>query len=831
MAVALVVAIAIASPVHADAGRDAWLRYERVDAKTAKEQYGEMPAMVVALGESEVIATARDELIRGVRGMLEHNMRSMPTLPKERAIVLGTFDDVRKALPVVEKMPEIGLDGYWLKTVEADGQRYLLVTAPNDRGVLYGTFALLRKIALSQPVAAVDERQSPASPLRMIVHWDGLDGSVGRNGMERSIFWNAGRATKDVERVQEYARLLASVGVNAISVNDPSAGPRLVRAEGRKQLAALTAVLRPWGIRPFIALNSTSPPTSEPEIATWEKQVAVIYGELPEFGGFVVDADWAGGKKEGGEAVSSRANAINAIAAALAPHGGVVICRTCECGRSIDDGRDEATGKPEHDPAKVAYELFQPLDGQLAENVVLQIKHGPMDFQVREPVSPLLGAMEKSNLAVEVQLTQNHLGQQRHLCFLVPQWKQSLEFNMRAKDEETRVKDIVTGTTFGRPVGGFVAVSNARRAGNWLGHDLALANVYGFGRLAWDPNLSSKAIAEEWTRLTFGHDPLVVGPVVEMLMKSWRVYESYTGPLGAGTLTDVSKSRFGPAIGSTMSGGWTPWHSADESGIGKDRTSATGTGFVSQYRAPVAQRFESLDTCPDELLLFMHHVPYTHTLKSGKTVIQHIYDSHYDGARDAEAFADKWEALKGKIDDERFEAVLQRLRFQAGHAQLWRDAVCNWFLDKSGIADGAGRVGNYPNRYEAEAMQPEGYEPRNVKPWETASGGQCVENVGPEGKGAVTLKFDGKAGWYDLRLRYFDENDGAAQFKLLVGGQVIDEWKAGDSLPDNEPNGHTSTRRETRRVALRPGDEIRIETIADGAERAAIDYLEIEAAK
>jgi alpha-glucuronidase len=498
----------------------------------------------------------------------------------------------------------------------------------------------------------------------------------------------------------------------------------------------------------------------------------------------------------------------------------------------VDEDARDASKQVHFDAGGVAFELFQPLDGRLNENVVLQIKHGPMDFQVREPPSPLLGAMEKTNLSVEFQFTQDHLGQQRHLCFLVPMWKQSLEFNLQATEEKkgkTPVKDIVAGKTFGRPLGGFVAVSNARRMDNWLGHDLALANVYGFGRLAWDPDLSSKAIAEEWTRLTFDHDPLVVGTVVDMLLKSWRIYESYTGPLGAGSLTDVANTRFGPGIGSTVNGGWKPWHNADETGIGKDRTAASGTGFIAQYRPAVAQRFESLETCPDELLLFMHHVPYTHALKSGKTVIQHIYDSHYDGARDAEGLAQQWESLKGKIDDQRYEAVLKRLIYQAGHAQLWRDAVCAWFLDKSGIADGEGRVGNYPNRFEAETMKAEGLEPQNVKPWETASGGQCVQSASDGGNGAVNMKFEGNAGWFDLNVRYFDENDGASQFKLLVGGQIIDEWKADDKLPDDEPNGHTSTRHETRRVALRPGDEIRIEAIADGAERAAIDYLEIEA--
>jgi alpha-glucuronidase len=587
-----------------------------------------------------------------------------------------------------------------------------------------------------------------------------------------------------------------------------------------------------------VALNSTSPPPGDGDrgnaprkpAPSWDDHVAELYREIPDFGGFVLDADWAhvAGLSEAGAADPSHtATAINIIAAALKPHNGVVICRTCVCGQDTD--RADHDG-PLHDPAKTAYEIFQPLDGHLAENVVLQIKHGPMNFQVREPPSPLFGALEKTNQAVEFQLTQEHLGQQRHLCFLVPMWKQALEFNMRAKAAATPVKDLVTGKTFKRPLGGFIAISNVRRTTNWLGHDLAMANLYGFGRLAWDPNISSKAIAEEWTRLTFGHDPLVVGTLVEMLLKSWRIYESYTGPLGAGTLTDAAHTHYGPGIESSTSGGWFPWHNADENGLGQDRTAASGTAFVSQYRPPVAERFESLETCPDELLLFMHHVPYTHPLKSDKTVIQHIYDTHYNGARDAAQLAQKWESLAGRVDDRRHQAVLKRLQYQAGHAQLWRDAVCNWFMHRSGIADDQGRVGNYPNRHEAEAMQLEGYAPQNVTPWETASGGQAAQCVDHNGSGAVSMKYDGPAGWFNLSVRYFDENDGVSKFKLVVADQTVDHWTADDTLPDNEPNGHTSTRHESRRVALRPGDTIRIEATTDAGERAAIDYLEIDPA-
>jgi alpha-glucuronidase len=820
--------------MHAEPAPEAWLRYDRLDAKIAKERYSSIPAIVVQFGDSEVVASARDELIRGVRGMLGQTLRIEPKLPKESAVVLATFDDAKKALPSLEKLPKLAGDGYWLKSIQSDGQNYLLITAPNDRGVMYGVFAVLRRIGLSQPIAELNERQAPAAPLRMVSHWDRLDGTLGRSDNGKSIFWDAGHATQDLEYVRDYARLLASVGVNAISINAPDAGPRVVTPDYRKDLEQLRGELRPWGLRLFIALNSTSPPSmpSKPpqkagnEREAWESLVTELYSDLPDLGGLVIDADWFAGATPA-NADSKRAEAINAVAAALKPHGGLLICRTCVCGHQIDRD-DHHVAK--HDPAAVAYELFQPLDGQLEDNVVLQIKHGPMDFQVREPPSPLLGALEKSSATIEFQITQDHLGQQRHLCFLVPMWKQVLEFNMQAKDRATPVREIVAGKTFERPMGGFVAVSNARRGDNLLGHELATANLYGFGRLAWDPNLTGKQVADEWTRLTFGHDPLVVGTLVDMLLKSWRIYENYTGPLGAGTLTDLSDSHYGPGIESAASGGWTAWHNADEVGIGRDRTTATGSGFVAQYRPNVAQRFESLETCPDELLLFMHRVPYTHALKSGKTVIQHIYDSHYAGARDAAKLAQQWESLEGKVGKRRHKAVLDQLAYQAGHAQLWRDAVCNWFLHKSGIADNEGRVGNYANRFEAEAMQLAGYEAMNVLPWETASGGQSAECVDPSGKGAATLKYDGKAGWFDLYVRYFDENDGASEYRLLVAGQEVDKWTADEMLPDNRPNGNTSTRHETRRVALRTGDEIRIEATADGGERAAVDYLEIEPA-
>jgi len=832
--------VAMPFSLWAETGDPAWLRYDRIDPKIVSERFASFPAVVVVPRDSEIIASARDELVRGVRGMLERTLRIERETCNENSILLATFEDAKGVIPTLGEFPNLPQDGFWLKLVKSDGHDCLLITAPNDRGVLYGVFTLLRIMAIGQPLANLNERHTPAASVRMVIHWDRLDGTVPGGNGEKSLFWEAGQAIDD-ERVRDYARLLSSVGINGISLNEPNAGPRFLAPAMRKELARLSDALRPWGLRVFIAFDSTSAPVSgevsedlhaktllsaENDFDRWKHHVAGLYEEIPELGGFVLDTGWMVDGAES-QTASERAQAINTIAAALRPHGGMLICRTCIC--RYENGREEGN-EPQRDPAKIAYELFQPLDGQLDENVVLQVKHGPMDFQVREPPSPLLGALEKTNQAIEFQLTQQHLGQQRHMCFLVPMWKQVLEFDMQAAEKATPVKELVAGRTFQRPLGGFVAVSNARRSDNWFGHEMAPANLYGFGRLAWNPDLSAKALAEEWTRLTFGQDPLVVGTLVDMLLKSWRAYEDYTGSLGAGTFTDVANNHYGPAVEARTTVGWTTWHDADAAGIGKDRTAASGTGFVAQYRAPVAARFESLETCPDELLLFMHRVPYAHLLKSGKTVIQHIYDSHYQGAREAGRFVQQWEGLQGRIDGPRYQAVLRRLQYQSGHAQLWRDAVCIWFLHTSGIADSAGRVGNYPNRFEAESLHLEGYEPFSVIPWETASGGECVQLSDPSGKGSISMKYEGEGGWFDLFVRYFDENDGQSRFRLLVAGQMVDEWVADDSLPDNKPNGHTSTRRQSRRIALRHGDEIRIEALADGSEYAAVDYLEFEPA-
>jgi alpha-glucuronidase len=434
---------------------------------------------------------------------------------------------------------------------------------------------------------------------------------------------------------------------------------------------------------------------------------------------------------------------------------------------------------------------------------------------------------------MELQITQEYTGQQRHLVYLAPMWKEMLDFDLRAENRATPVKEIIEGKSFGRPLGGMIGVSCVGRDG-WLGSPLAMANLYAFGRLAWDPNLTAEQIAEEWARQTFIQDPHLIATVTKMLMQSWPAYEHYTGPLGTQTLTDPTGSHYGPGIEGSERNGWGQWHRDDAQGIGMDRSVATGTGFAGQYPPEVAKMYESLATTPDNLLLFFHHVPYTYKLHSGETVIQYIYDSHYQGAEEAARLGEEWATVKGKVDPRLYEDVRARLEYQAGHAIVWRDAIVQYFLKESGIPDAKGRAGHYPGRLEAEDARLSGYKVIDVTPWEDASGGKAVTCVTPTGCSAEWT-YTGKAGRFDIAAQYFDLQGGVAHFALDVNGKAIAAWSADATLPSGQPNGDNSTRftargPDGRGIDLKPGDVLRVDGTPDASDPAALDYIEVEPA-
>jgi len=624
--VVAIAAVVLSCPImRAETGYDAWLRYPSLD-KAARAPYARLPAVVFVPGESPVIDSAKQELVRGVRGMLGRTLREESSLPDEDAIVLITYD----GLPAVAAdiaLPAQPVEGsYFLKVVTRRGHRLLLVDGADDRGVLYGTFALLRRIALHGEIETLDERDVPYAPVRWTNEWDNLDGSIERGYAGRSIFFDNGHVVADLTGARDYARLLASIGINGCTVSNVNANPRMLTTEFIPELARLAGAFRPWGVRMAISVDFGSPkeiggldtfdPLDPKVIAWWKQKVDEVYAAIPDLGGFVLKAD-SEGRVGPSTYARTHADAANVIARALKPHGGFLFYRGFVYNHHMD------WRNLKNDRARAAYDNFHDLDGKFDDNVIVQIKYGPIDFQVREPVSPLFGALHATNEALELQITQEYTGQQRHLCYLAPMWKEVLDFDLHAADGPTPVKALVSGRVFHRPTGGFVGVSNVGLDANWLGSDLAMANLYSFGRLAWNPDLSARHAVEEWTRLTFSDDARVVDAIVGMQLESWPAYEDYTGFLGVGGLTDILGVHFGPGIESSERNGWGQWHRADEHGIGIDRTVATGTGFVSQYSPPLAHEYESLAECPDNLLLFMHHVPYTYVLHSGKTVIQH----------------------------------------------------------------------------------------------------------------------------------------------------------------------------------------------------------------
>jgi alpha-glucuronidase len=711
----LCVALSSSSLVEAQTGNpeldiEAWLRYERLDSQTAKI-YAKLPAKAIVLGDSEVLKTAQQELSRGMEQMLGRTLASSGGLENGRAIVLGALKNIQSLSGKLHPGGDLEADGFWLTTATLRGSECLIITAMNDRGVLYGVFALLSKIARGESIANISELQNPYAPIRWVNQWDNLDGRIERGYGGPSIFFADGKVRDDLTRAGEYARLLASIGINGCTINNVNANPAALESSFIAHMRRIADAFRPWGVQLAMSVDLSSPKVIggldtfdplDPRVADWwRKKSDEIYREIPDFAGFVVKADSEG--RSGPSAYSrTHADAANVIARALKPHGGVVFYRAFVYNHHLD------WHDLKNDRAKAAYDNFHPLDGAFDDNTIVQIKNGPIDFQVREPVSPLFGGLRRTNEAIELQITQEYTGQQKQLCFLVPMWKQVLDFDMRIDGKHTPVKDLVSGRDFHRPTGGFAGVANVGMDANWLGSPLAMANLYGYGRLAWNPNLTAETIIDEWTRLTFGSDPVVVQTVNKLQLDSWHVYESYTGNLGVGTLTNITGNHYDPGPQSSEENGWGQWHRADHNGIGMDRTVATGTGYIGQYPPDVQKLYESLAACPDDLLLFFHHVPYTHVLHSGKTVVQHFYDAHYEGEEEAAGFVNRWKTLEGHMDDARYRDILARFEFQAAEAIKWRDAICGWIYSLSGIPDDKRRVGvsAAPNQGEPRASKP-----------------------------------------------------------------------------------------------------------------------------
>ncbi|MFF9485309.1 alpha-glucuronidase [Streptomyces sp. NPDC014676] len=587
---------------------------------------------------------------------------------------------------VLESADGLGDEGFAL--TRRDG--VTTVTASAGRGLLYGLFHVVRLGEDAFAGERAREEHRPAYASRMLDHWDNVAvhpvmGQVERGYAGGSLFWADGRARGDAGRVRAYGRLLAACGINAVAVNNVNvhAAEARLLTDRIGEVAAIADVLRPYGIRTHLSVTFAAPmvlgglPTADPLDEAvrgwWAEATRRVYEEIGDFGGYVVKADSEG--QPGPFAYGrSHADGANMLAAALEPYGGTVHWRAFVYDHH-QDWRDRST-----DRARAAYDHFTPLDGRFAANAVLQVKHGPMDFQVREPVSPLIGAMPGTRLAVELQVTQEYTGQQRHVCWLGPMWSEVLRFRPDGEVSAGRLAD------------GLVAVSNAGDDPFWTGHPLAQANLYTFGRLAWDPAADPRAVLDEWIALTHpGAEERLADGLHAVLDGSWTTYEKYTAPLGVGFMVQPGH-HYGPSVDGYEYSPWGTYHFADRDGVGVDRSTATGTGYAGQYAKPWAEVYESPETCPDELLLFFHHVPYGHVLHSGRTVIQHIYDTHFEGVEEAEEARRVWAGLADLVEPARHARVTERFEEQLRSAREWRDQVNSYFLRKSGVPDGRGRT-------------------------------------------------------------------------------------------------------------------------------------------
>ena len=613
--------------------------------------------------------------------------REMPLLFKEIRRS-GSPDASIAFLPGDEAA--LGTEGYRIGETEAGYK----IESASPVGYLYGMYGLHRLLT-AQNEAGFPYESVPDQSIRMIDHWDNFDGSIERGYAGESIFYDHNTFRGDTELIRQYARLLASVGINAVLINNVNVHrPEtfFVTGEALTEIRKISDVLAAYGIKTFISINFAAPITVgqlksadplEPEVVSWwEETVKRIYEEIPDFADFVVKADSEG---EPGPFSYGRNHddGANMLARAAGPYGGVIIWRCFVYDCSQDWWNREA------DRARAAYDIFKPLDGRFLDNVILQIKNGPIDFQIREPVSPLFGALKKTNQILEFQITQEYTGHQRDICYLVPMWKETMNFDTKHGKSLT-VKDAVRENSPVRSRSGIAGVGNVGMDANWTGSKLAQANLYGFGRLVWNHELSSEVIAEEWVRQSFCLTEEKCGKLAAILTTSRDVYEAYTCPLGVGFMCKPAV-HYGVDIDGYEYDRWGTYHYADRDGVGRDRTVKTGTSYTRQYSDARFYEYEDLSSCPDELLLFFHHVPYTHVLHSGKTVIQHIYDTHFEGVERVREYQAIWESLKDSLDGESYLNMKERLAWQLENAVSWRDQVNTYFYRKSGIPDEKGR--------------------------------------------------------------------------------------------------------------------------------------------
>ena len=661
-----------------------WLRY--APPGEAAEQYRRAISQIVVQGQSRTAQVTREELVSAVASLLEKPIPADTQGLRRGAVVVGTPANS----PLIEShrwqtdLVKLGPEGYVIRNGIVAGEPVLAVASEGEIGALYGAFHFLRLMQAGAPLDRLQIAERPRVQLRMLNHWDNMDGSIERGYAGRSLWqWDKLPGTIDARDI-DYARANASIGINGAVPNSVNADARVLTAEYLPKVAALADAWRPYGLRMYLSANFAAPvrlgglktadPLDESVAAWWKSKAAEIYALIPDFGGFIVKANSEGqpGPKDYGR---NHAQGANVLADAVASRGGHVIWRAFIYDEDVDPDR-----------AKRAYIEFTKLDGQFRPNVLVQIKNGAIDFQPREPFHPLFGALRETSTIAEIQATQEYLGQAKHLVYLGPMWEEFLQSDTHAKGKGSSVARVITGQVQPQRVTGMASVVNPGLDRNWCGHHFSQSNWYASGRLAWNPELSAEQIAEEWIRLTFTNDASAVKTMRTMMMDSREAFVDYTMPLGLHHLIGGDHYAPMPWNAKAPRADWTAtyYHQASAEGIGFDRT-MKGNKAVEQYFPAVREMFDNVATCPEKFLLWFHRCAWTYKTKSGKTLWVALCEKYYDGVRQAEAMQATWQSLAPHVDPQRHKEVADRLTVQVRDATAWRDQILKYFQGFSGM--------------------------------------------------------------------------------------------------------------------------------------------------
>ncbi|GAA0574342.1 alpha-glucuronidase family glycosyl hydrolase [Rhizomicrobium electricum] len=674
----------VLTPARADDGYQLWLRYAPLD-KAASARAGDIGSEVVTASRSPTAKITAEELTRGLSGLLAKKVASGDAIRSNGAVLFGTPKDSPSIAGLALPLERVGSDGFVIKSAVVKGKRVTVIAGNTDVGALHGAFAFLRLVQTGAALDALDVVEAPKVKLRMIDHWDNLDRTMERGFSGFSIFnWWELPGHVDPQLV-DYARAEASLGINGIVLTNPSGLTTAVSLTEPwlKKAAALADLFRPYGIKIYLSARFSCPQELgglktgdplDPQVRAWWKAKAdEIYRIIPDFGGFLVKANSEGqpGPQDFGR---SHADGANMMAEALAPHGGIVIWRAFVY-----------SPKPE-DRVKQAYNEFKPFDGQFADNVVIQVKNGPLDFQPREPFSPLFGGLEKTPAGIELQITKEYLGFEIHLVYLGTLWQEVLQSDTYAKGSGSTVAHAIDGSLFHNKLSLIAGASNVGTARNWSGSIFDQANWNAYGRLAWNPDADARAIAEDWVRMTFTSDPAFVKPVIDMMMQSRETAVDTMTPLGlAHQMATGHHYGPGPWIDNVGRPDWNPtyYNGADKSGIGFDRT-PTGSNAVAQYHAPLAAIFADPNKTPEPLLLWFHHLPWDHKMVSGRTLWDELALHYARGVENVKAMQATWARMKPYVDAERWQITADFLAMQYDSAVEWRDASIAYFQSLSG---------------------------------------------------------------------------------------------------------------------------------------------------